>query len=136
MKMKKHTKDGFHFIGFALLDKSVKDDDMFSLEKKGGEETGICFNNMTNPGETKEIGIAMRAAFRPIDFVQVLQWKLEFRRQTFDSGAKISRGQWREFVDHGPDDGRVDNDHDELERDPLAGYREVWNERKFSWGAS
>ena len=74
---------------------------------------------MTNPGQTKEIGIAVTAAFGPIDFVQVLQWKLEFRHQSFDSGAKVSWGQWGEFVEHGQDGSRVDDDRDELERDPV-----------------
>lgn len=44
----------------------------------------------TNPGEAKEIGIAVRAAFGPVDFVQVLQEKLELRRQRFDSVVEIS----------------------------------------------
>ena len=62
----------------------------------------------------------MRAAFGPIDFIQVFQRELEFRRQRFDSGAKISRRQRGELVEYGLDDGRVDDDEDELERDPVA----------------
>ena len=55
------------------------------------------FDSMTNPGQTKETGVTVRAAFPPIDLVQVVQWKLEFRRQSFDSSTKISRSQWGEF---------------------------------------
>ena len=94
------------------------------------------FDSVTNPGQTKEIGVAMRAAFRPIDLVQVLQGELEFRRQAFDSGTKISRSQWGEFVEHGLDDGRVDDDHDELERDPVEKVTvRWWNGRECVGGA-
>jgi len=74
----------------------------------------------TNPGQAKEISVAVRAALGPVDLVQMLQGELEFRRQRFDSGAEISRSQRRKLVEHGLDDGRVDDDHDELERDPVG----------------
>jgi len=72
-------KDGFDLVGFALLDERVKDDDVFALgalSVMDWDGTGW----RTYPWETEKVGVAVRAAFRAIDLVQVFQWELEFVR--------------------------------------------------------
>ena len=76
-------EDGFDLVWFAFFDEGVKDDDVFALRggvcvsdaRDGGEGMG------TYPWETEKVGVAVRAAFRAVNLVQVFQWKLEFARQ-------------------------------------------------------
>lgn len=72
------------------------------------------------PRQTKEVRVAVRAAFRAVDLVQVLQRKLELGCQTLYSIPQVTSRQGRELVEHRLDDSRVDNHHDELECDPTA----------------
>jgi len=46
-------EDGFDLVWFAFFDEGIKDDDMFA------------------PWETEKLGVAVRAAFRSVDLVQV-----------------------------------------------------------------
>ena len=49
----------------------------------------------------------------------MLQRELEFARKTFDSGAKLAFSKRGQLVKEGLDHGRVKNNHDELEADPV-----------------
>ena len=63
-------EDGFDFVGFAFLDERVKDDNVFALCGVSHGWDGI-YGMATYPGETEKVGVAVRATFRAVDFVQV-----------------------------------------------------------------
>jgi len=93
------SKDGFYFLSLALLDQGIEDDDMFA------------------PWEAKEVGIAVRAALGTINLVQVLERELELRSQTFNPFPKAAFREWRQFVEEWLNNSRVDEDHQDLERE-------------------
>lgn len=64
-------EDCLDLVGFAFLDEGIKDDNVLALStegvsaRSGGRESG------TDPWETEKVGVAVRATFRAVDFVQV-----------------------------------------------------------------
>ena len=80
-------EDGFDFVGLALLDEGIKDDDVFAL--RGGER-GLRNGpdgESTHPWETEKVGVAVRAAFRAVDLVDVFERKLELACECLGLGA-------------------------------------------------
>lgn len=49
----------------------------------------------------------------------MLQRELEFARKIFDSSPKFTFSKWRQLVEEGLDHGRVKDNHDKLEADPV-----------------
>lgn len=60
----------------------------------------------------------MRAALGTINLVQVLEGELELRSQTFNPFPKAAFREWRQFVEEWLNNSRVDEDHQDLEREP------------------
>jgi len=65
----------------------------------------------------------MRAAFRAIDFIEVLQGELEFSSQSLSAGAQLARTERRELVKQRLDHGWVEDDHGHLEGQPWLPYQ-------------
>lgn len=77
----------------------------------------------THPGEPEEVRVAVGAALRAVDLVEVLQRELEFRGESLDACAQFALGEGRQFVEQRLDDGRVQDDHGELESDAVGRYQ-------------
>lgn len=71
-----------------------------------------------DPWKTKEVRVTMRATLRPVNLVQVLQRELQLGRERLDAVAQFTLGQGRKLVEQGLDDRGIDDDHDDLERQP------------------
>ena len=69
----------------------------------------------THPWETEEVGVTVRATLGPIDFVQMLQWEFQLRREGFDSTTQFAFSQRRQLVEQRLDDGGIKDDHNHLE---------------------
>ena len=61
----------------------------------------------------------MRTTLRAIDFVKVLERELQLAREALNAIPELAFSTRRELVEERLDDGRVDDDHEKLEAEPL-----------------
>jgi len=90
-------KNGNNLLGLALLNQSVIDDDMLL------------------PGQSKEIGVAMRAALAAVDDVQLMQREVQLLGETLDISLKLAFLQGRQLVEQGQNSNGIDGNHEDLE---------------------
>lgn len=90
-------QNGSHFFGLALLNQ------------------GIVDYNVLLPWQTKEIGVAVRASFAPVDNIQLGEGKLELRSQCLDRRLEFASFQWGELVEQRCDEDGPNSDHEHLE---------------------
>ena len=95
-------EDGLDFVGLALLHEGVEDDDVFA------------------PGETEEVGVAVRAALAAIDFVEMHEGEVEPRGQLLRTRAEVALWERGKLVKERLDEGGVYDDHRHLKGDPVA----------------
>jgi hypothetical protein len=60
----------------------------------------------------------MRATLGTVNLVQMLKREVQLRGQTFNSFSKVAFLEWRQLVEEWLNDGRVDEDHQDLEGKP------------------
>ena len=87
---------GYHLLLLALLDQRVEQD------------------NLLLPRQTREVGIAVRAPFAPVDDLQLAERELEVLRERIDGGLEVARLQGSEFIEKRDDHDGIDCDDEEL----------------------
>ena len=98
-------QDGGNLTSLALLNEGIEDDDVLS------------------PGKTIEVRVAVGAALRSVDDIEVLEGEFESGGQCLNLGSQRARLQRRELVEERQDKDRVDSDHeglDEQDEDPCV----------------
>lgn len=90
------SQDRGHFLGFALLNQGIVDD------------------NVLLPGQTEEIGVAVRASLAPVDNVQLSKGEFELRGQCLHRRLELAGFERGELVEQRCDKDRPDGDHEHL----------------------
>ena len=108
------TKYSLDFLGLALLDERVEDDNVLALCAWLVRVLKLCMRS-TYPRKTEEVRITVRTALGPVDLVQMLQWELELVREGLNACAQLALRERREFVEERLDERGVNEDHDDLE---------------------
>ena len=72
----------------------------------------------TNPRQSKEVSIAMRATLGAVDLIQMLQGELELCRKRFSPRAQLAFSEGREFVEERLNHSWVYDNHYDLECQP------------------
>ena len=75
-------------------------------------------NQDVYPWEAKEVGVAVRAALGAIDFIQMRKREVQTGSQAFDPFPKVAFWERRQFVKEWLNDGRVEENHQDLEGEP------------------
>jgi hypothetical protein len=119
------TEYGFHFIWLALLDERVEDDNVLALQKHIRNFFTIRSKAFTYPGQTEEVRIAVRASLRAINLVKMLERELELLRKFVDPALQLAILERGKLIEKWLDDGRVEDNHGQLERDPILKSRQT-----------
>lgn len=80
-------------------------------------DKGIINDNVLGPGKSVEIRIAVAAAFRAIDGVQVLEREVEPLGKGLGLGLELALLERGKSVEQGEDKDGVDGNHESLEED-------------------
>ena len=113
------TENSFNFLGFALLDERVEDDNVLALSISVSVNMWLHLQyGSAYEWKTEEVSVAVGAALRAVNLVQVLERELEPRCERFNAGAQFTLREWRQLVEQRLNNRRVQDDHRQLEDQP------------------
>ena len=93
-------KNGHDFLGFALLDQGVVND------------------NVLLPRHTKKVRIAVSASLTSINNIELMKRELQALSQALNTSLQVARLERRKLVEQRQNRNRVDGNHEDLQSSP------------------